>query len=156
MEMDNRTDMEPEVGDGIDTEGNGHTDDEGAVRGPAIKLDELKKVDGLLGKRVQQNIGVLVRAMTVHPLSEAAQELKLAYFQSPDEADEFVSAWDECLRLGMDPTPIYYQMVARSAGIKQNFIMRIFDTLTHTTFTTNYQGRDKNFVKNRTNNPFSN
>lgn len=137
----------------VETDGNGKDDE--LIKGPAIDLSELKKVDGLIGRRVLQNIGVLVRAMTVHPISEAQQELKLANFQTADEADEFVSAWNECITLGMDPTPIYYQMLARSAGIKQNFIMRVFDTLTHTTFTTNYQKGNKNDVKNRTNSPFS-
>lgn len=134
------------------TNGNGSGDTEGL--GPVIDLAQLKHTDGLVRARVQQNIGVLVRAMTAHPSKEYQQELKLANFQTPDEADEFVSALDECMRLGMDPTPIYNQMLARSAGVKQSLLNSIFNTLTHTSFTTNYQKDGQKNVQNRNFSPF--
>lgn len=147
--------METEqVDEQTEESGNGQAP-EGSMKGPGIDLSELKKVDGLIGKRVAQNVGVLVRAMTVHSIEEGVQELKLANFQSTDEADEYVSARNECRVLGMDPTPIYEQMVARSAGIKQSYINRIFDAITHLTYTTNYQKGDNRFVKNKNNSPFT-
>lgn len=133
------------------TNGNGHSDE---PVGPVIDLADLKNRDTLVKAQRQQNIGVLVRAMTAHPSKEYQQELKLANFQSSDEADDFVAALDECMRLGMDPTPIYNQMLARSAGIKQSLLNSIFDALTHTSFTTNYKKDGNHGILNRNNSPF--
>ena len=135
----------------------GHEQDEHGIniKGPTIDLNELKKADGLITNRAGQHIGVLVRAMSAHPIEEYQQELKLANFQSSDEADECVSAINESIELGMSLTPIIDQMYARSAGVKQNYIMKIFDTITHTTVTTNYQKGKDNANPRINSRPFS-
>jgi len=137
------------------TENDGNDEFGVKIKGPTIDLNELKKADGLITNRAGQHIGVLVRAMSVHPITENEQELKLAYWGSSDEGDEYVSAMTECEVLGMDPTPIYRQMLARSAGVKQSYIMRIFETITHTTVTTNYQKGKENANPRINSRPFS-
>lgn len=92
---------------------------------------------GLLTAKMQQRQGVLVRLLRAHDNHDLRQDLKLANFKTSDEADEFVSAIDECLVLNMDPTPIIDQMYARSAGEKNDFVRLIIDGLTHTSHTTN-------------------
>lgn len=94
--------------------------------------------DGLLSRQSPERQGVLVRAMRAHKMIDFEQELKTAGFEGTDEGDELVAAWNECMVLNMDPTPLYHQMLARSAGAKNNRLYEIFRTMTHQSRTVNY------------------
>jgi len=132
---------------------NGHDESGVKIKGPVIDVSELKREDGLLTRSGPNTQSLLHRAITaVADNKDYRQELKTALFASADEADEAVSALDECFTLGMDPTPIINQIIARSAGQNHDLLYEALRTLTHTTFTTNYQ-KDKNNAKS-SNSPF--
>ncbi len=128
---------------------NGEGEPEILVEGATIDLGNLKREDGFLTQQNSQTQSLLHRILTP-PASnkDYRQELKMALFQSTDEADLAVSALDECFTLGMDPTPIIDQIIARSAGVNRDLAMSIMNTLTHTTFTTNYKGKDNDKSRN--------
>jgi len=133
---------------------NGHEEDGLIIKGPTIDVNELKREDGLLTRSSPQYQSLLHRVITAERDNKNyRQELKTALFVSSDEADEAVSALDECFALGMDPTPIIDQIIARSAGKNHDLLYEALRTLTHTTFTTNYQkGRN---AKPKNGSPFS-
>ena len=126
-------------------EGNGHDGLSADFKGPIIDVNDLKREDGLLTRSTPQYQSLLHRVISaIKDNKDYRQELKTALFASPDEADEAVSALDECSVLGMDPTPIINQIIARSAGKNHDLLYEALRTLTHTTFTTNYQKGSKN------------
>ena len=114
-------------------------------KGPIINVNDLKREDGLLTRTSPQYQSLLHRVISaIKDNKDYRQELKTALFATSDEADEAVSALDECFVLGMDPTPIINQIIARSAGKNHDLLYEALRTLTHTTFTTNYQKGNKN------------
>ena len=107
--------------------------------GDGASSDPLKPgSDGLLSRKSPEYQGVLIRSMKAHNIKDFEQELKTAGFGSSDEGDELVSAYNECIVLGMDPMPLYHQMLARSAGVKHARLFEIYRTMTHQTHTINY------------------
>jgi len=129
-------------------DGNGHDPGEIPVReafkGAVLNLDELKREDGILTiPQLGGQGGVLHRAMTaVNKDTEYRQELKTAFFLSTNEADLVVAAINEAKRYGCSLTPIVDWLVARSSGVHGGRLKAIFETLSHTTFTTNYTGKN--------------
>jgi hypothetical protein len=111
-------------------------------KGAIINLSDLKRGDGILTRSAPAYQSLLHRALTaISDNQEYRQELKSALWASGvDEADDAVAALNECACLGMDPTPIVDQIIARSAGKAHELLYRTLETLTHSTFTTNYQG----------------
>ena len=138
------------------TENDGHDESGVKIKGPVIDVNDLKREDGLLTKSSPGTQSLLHRVITaIGDNKDYRQELKTALFATSDEADEAVSALDECFTLGMDPTPIINQIIARSAGKNHDLLYEALRTLTHTTFTTNYQ-KGKDNAKNRSSNtPFN-
>ena len=125
-------------------------------KGPVLDVSALKREDGILTRQTPQGQSLLHRVITaIKDNKEYRQELKTALFASADEADEAVSALDECFVLGMDPTPIINQIIARSAGKNHDLLYEALRTLTHTTFTTNYQKGNKNVNPRYSNSPIS-
>lgn len=131
----------------------GHDESGIKIKGPTIDTSDLKREDGLLTRTTPHAQSLLHRAITaIGDNKDYRQELKTALFATADEADEAVSALDECFTLGMDPTPIINQIIARSAGQNHDLLYEALRTLTHTTFTTNYQ-KSKDNAKS-SNSPF--
>lgn len=112
--------------------------------GPDGEIEVSKRGrDGMLQRAAGGSQGVILRAMTaIEKNKDYRQEIKVANYGSPDEADMAISALDECSVLGMDPTPIIDQILARSAGRNHELLYEALRTITHTTFTTNYR-KDK-------------
>ena len=122
--------------------GNGQGVPEVAFKGAVIDVNELKREDGIMTRAAPQTQSLLHRVITAEKdNSSYRQELKTALFASSDEADEAVSALNECFVLSMDPTPIIDQIIARSAGKNHELLYEALHTLTHTSFTTNYQNQ---------------
>jgi hypothetical protein len=135
----------------VENDGHGESDspEEIALRGAFLKVEDLKREDGLI-TRPQQSYQSLLHAV-IHAIEknqDYRQELKVALFANSDESDLLVSAIAECHDLGMDETPIIDQMIARSAGKNHDLLYKIFDTLTHSTFTSNVS-RDKKRSESR-------
>ncbi len=131
----------------IEENHNGHHTEEEIVeeafKGAHLNLNELKREDGLLTRGGPNYQSLLHRAISaIQKNEEYRQELKTALFANSDEADNAVSALEECFELGLDATPIIDQIIARSAGKNHEMLFKALDTLTHSTFTTNYQGRN--------------
>lgn len=134
----------------------GHDESGVRIKGPIIDTSELRREDGLLARAGPNTQSLLHRAISaIGDNKDYRQELKTALFATSDEADLAVSALDECFTLGMDPTPIINQMIGRSAGHNHDLLYRALDTLTHTSFTTNYQKGDNRFDKRKSNSPLS-
>ena len=108
--------------------------------GAQINLEELKRGDGLLSRPTQVNQSLLHRTISsIKENAEFRQELKQLNFQNSDEPDDLISALDECEELGMSQTPVINTALARSAGLHHELLFKVYDTLTHNTFTTNYK-----------------
>lgn len=123
----------------VNVEDNGHGA-KAELKGPVIDVSALKREDGFMTRVSPQYQSLLHRVISaIKDNKDYRQELKTALFATSDEADEAVSALDECFALGMDPTPIINQIIARSAGKNHDLLYEALRTLTHTTFTTNYQ-----------------
>lgn len=108
--------------------------------------DLLKKgKDGMLARgKGGGTQGVILKSITaIEDDKDYRQEMKVANFQSPDEADEFTSAINECQVLGMSTTPIVDQMIARSAGVKHGLLFEAFRTLTHFSLYTSDNRKDR-------------
>jgi hypothetical protein len=139
-------------------DGDGHVevdaDGQPLIKGPLIDLNKLTREDGLLTKMGPQHQSLLHRVISAEKENaNYRQELKVANYGTTDEADDAVSALDECRTLGMDPTPIIDQIMARSSGKNHDLLYEALRTLTHTSFTTNYQ-KQKNEQRNRKSSPF--
>lgn len=135
---------------------NGHDGVGADFKGPILDVSALKREDGLLTRTTPQYQSLLHRVISaIKDNKDYRQELKTALFATPDEADEAVSALDECFVLGMDPTPIINQIIARSAGKNHDLLYEALRTLTHTTFTTNYQKGKGNVQPRYSNSPLA-
>ena len=140
-------------------DGDGHKGEPGdpsaTFKGPVIDVEKIKRQDGLFTIGSTQSQSLLHRVISAEKDNKNyRQELKTALFATSDEADEAVSALSECTVLGMDPTPIIDQIIARSAGKNHDLLYEALRTLTHTSFTTNYQ-KEKNAKQRGSNRPFS-
>ena len=133
----------------IKAKNNGTGEPEVSFNGAEIDISKMDRGDPILASNTAERQSLLHRILTPPSSNkEYRQELKMALFQSADEADMAVSALDECFTLGMDPTPILDQIIARSAGVNRDLAMSIMNTLTHTSFTTNYQGKNNDKKSN--------
>lgn len=113
---------------------------EHALEGARLNLKDLKRGDGILTRSSPGSQSLLHRVISaIGDNKDYRQELKIASFGSSDEADNAVAALEECFELGMNPTPIIDQIIARSSGLSHDLLYEVLKTLTHTTFTTNYQ-----------------
>ena len=137
-----------------DFEGDGHNGDgldpgeeatEQAFKGAILDVSKMKREDGILTKglsNTQQS--VLQRSMTaVTKDTDYRQELKTAFLLSTEESDRVVAAINESDRYGCLRKPIVDWLIARSAGVTGARLHAIFDTISHTTFTTNYMSKNK-------------
>lgn len=138
-----------------DNDGNGQDAGEMATeqafQGAFLDVDKMKREDGILThglSNTQQS--VLQRSMTAVTKDEDyRQELKTAFFLSTEEADKVVAAINESDRYGCSRKPIVDWLIARSAGIGGGRLKAIFDTISHTTFTSNYKSQNKQHWWNR-------
>ncbi len=125
--------------------GNGHEE----VKGAILPLEFLQREDGIIPRALlaqdKGGSGVLHKAMTsITDNKDYRQELKTAYFTSPRKQMQFVLALDEMRECGIDPTIIVDTLLAMKAGLNGGLLHDIFEALTHTTFNTNYQGKQGN------------
>jgi hypothetical protein len=117
---------------------------ENAFKGARVNLSELKRGDGILTVASSNYQSLLHRVISAIGKNEDYRnELKVALWSNSDEADDAVAAINECNELGMDPTPIIDQIIARSSGKNHELLSRALEALTHTTFTTNYQNQNR-------------
>lgn len=130
--------------------GNGHDPTEVAAteafEGAFLDAKKLSREDGIFTRGLSNaQSGVLQRAMTAEIKdADYRQELKTAFFLSTEESDNVVAAINEADRYGCSLKPIVDWLIARSAGIHGGRLRAIFETISHTTFTTNYTGANKN------------
>lgn len=129
-------------GDGLDP---GEEATEQAFKGAILDVNKMKREDGILTKGLSNTqSSVLQRSMTaVTKDADYRQELKTAFFLSTEESDKVVAAINESDRYGCQRKPIVDWLIARSAGINGGRLQAIFDTISHTTFTTNYMSKNK-------------
>jgi len=150
--------MEHKFGANVEDQNNGHNEEEQteqAFKGAILNVNELKREDGILTRTSPNYQSLLHRVISaVSNNKDYRNELKTALWASSDEADMAVAAIWECDELGMDPTPIIDQIIARSAGRNHELLYEALRTLTHSTFTTNYQGK-QNARQNSSRSPIS-
>jgi len=135
-------------GDGLDP---GEEATEQAFQGAKLDVSKMKREDGILTRGLSNTqSSVLQRAMTAERKDEDyRQELKTGFFLSTEEADKVVAAINESDRYGCSRKPIVDWLIARSAGVDGGRLKAIFDTISHTTFTTNYMSQKKRHWWNR-------
>ena len=126
---------------------------EEAFKGATLRLGDLKGEDGIITKIGGQNQSLYNRLITAD-IQNIANEFKTALYGNTDEADNAVSAYMESIELGLDPTPIILQVLARSSGKNHELIRLITQAMSTTTFSTNYQKEKYAERKNR-NSPLS-
>jgi len=134
--------MDDDNGDGFDPVAQAQKD---AFEGAHLNLKDMKRPDGILTKGLSDaQSGVLQRSMTAIDKDEDyRQELKTSFLLSTEEADRVSGAINEALRYGCSLKPIVDWVIARSAGVNGGRLRAIFETISSTTFTTNYQGTNK-------------
>jgi len=126
------------------------------IKGALWDLETLQKEDGIITKAIlsqdRSNSGVLQRAMSsIVKNEDYRQELKTAYFTSERKQMQWVLALEELEICGIDPTLLINSLIAMKAGLNGGLQHDIFEALTHTTFNTNYTGKNKNHWWNRDN-----
>lgn len=129
-------------GDGLDP---GEEATEQAFQGAKLDVRKMQREDGVLTRGLSNaQSSVLQRSMTaVTKDADYRQELKTAFFLSTEESDKVVAAINESDRYGCLRKPIVDWLIARSAGVHGGRLQAIFDTISHTTFTTNYMSQKK-------------
>lgn len=121
---------------------------EEAFKGAHLDLADFKREDGILTRGGASYQSLLHRVISaIKEDKEYRNELKTALWASSDEADNAVAALDECFELHMDPRPIIDQIIARSSGRNHELLAMALQTLTHTTFTTNYPNQRGKYVR---------
>jgi hypothetical protein len=126
-------------------------------KGARIKIGDLEREDGIIAEAASKigrsNMGVLLRAMSAIPSDkEYRQILKAGNYQTREKAREAVKAMAENRFCGYEEgvTAILDDITAQSAGENQSLIFKVFETLTHTTFTSNSSAPRKWWGKNDT------
>jgi hypothetical protein len=114
---------------------------EDAFDGAKLRFNDLGGENGILTHSGPVTQSLLHRIISVD-LEHFENELKTADWGSIDEADAAVAALVECIVLGMDPTPIKLQIIARSSGKNRELLKLVTEALNHSTFTTNYKGKN--------------
>lgn len=115
-----------------------------AMKGATIKLEDLRREDGILAKAAadsvgKAHVGVLKQAITVElEESKRRQILYLANFVDRDQARKAVAAIGERLMCGVDIDPVLDD-IAAMCGVNSERLHMALDAMSHTTFTTNYQ-----------------
>lgn len=117
-----------------------------AFEGAKLKLDALRKEDGILAKMAssvgQQGVGVLQRAMS-SVTDDNYRDLLLRCFNDLETARIGTAAIEERQRFGCKITPVLDRMHAEGSVTFGALMVEVFKALTHTTFTTNYQGKNR-------------
>jgi len=153
--------------------GNNHHDEElsriavtdaeqSAFKGATIKLEDLEREDGILAQAAshigKSNMGVLIKALTaIETDKEYRQILKFGNYKTREKARQAVKAIDECRRFGNEDgiRSILDDITAQSAGENMALLNAVFETLTHTTFTTNNTANRKGWKDNDKSNALS-
>jgi hypothetical protein len=112
---------------------------EEAFKGARLSINDVNGENGLLTHSGPVSQSLLHRIISVD-IKNFENELKTADWGSIEEADLAVAALVECMVLGMDPTPIKWQIIARSSGKNRELIKIVTEAINHSTFTTNYRG----------------
>jgi len=119
---------------------------EKAVKGAMATLDDLREEDGEIAKAAsrlgQQGSSVLHRSMTAVEDKDYRQIL-LTGMTDLRAARLAVAAIAERQRYGVPITDIIDRIHAEASVTMGNRILSIFRTITNTTFTTNYSGKNK-------------
>lgn len=122
-----------------------------AFEGVEVDLATLAQATPVLGDAALEQIqrkdtGILVRLLTAsRENADYRLELKKARWQTIEKAREAVRAIDECKMFGVDYTPIVDDIIAQSAGEHGALVSLVIEGLTHTSFSTNYQGNRKHW-----------
>ncbi len=143
-----------------DGDGNGH-DPAGlaleeslkrSLPGARIEAGQLVREDGIIAKAAEQmmrkDAGVLITALSaVEDDEHYRQILKLAHFDNPMQQFRAAAALAECRLIGdtEGQKMILDVITAQMAGIKGGLLHEILEALTHTSFTTNYTGKNPHF-----------
>lgn len=87
---------------------------------------------------------VLQRAMSsIVDNNDYRQALGIARWLSEDDWQSWCNAFQECKRYGVDTGFLIDRLIAKSAGVDGGKLKSIFETISHTTFTTNYMGQQQ-------------
>ena len=113
-----------------------------AFKGAVMNVADMKKSDGIFTRGLSNaQQGVLQRSMSaISKDTDYRQELKTAFFLSAAEADKFVASINEAERYGCSLKMNIDWLIARSAGVNGGRLRAIFETISHTTLTTNNIG----------------
>ncbi len=125
------------------SDGNGDNPEDAAVeevfKGAVLRLEDLKREDGIITKgltNAQQ--GILNRLLTaINKDDDYRQELKTAFFRTPEESDLAIEAINERLMCGVSIQPLVDKVIARSAGVNASRFRALLDAYSHATITTN-------------------
>lgn len=134
-----------------------HAEEE-SFKGSRLPIGEIERQDGLIAdaasKLGKANIGVLLRAMSAFDSDkDYRQILKMGNWRTREKARQAVKAIDECRLIGYEDgiKAILDDITAQSGGENMALLFKVFETLTHTTFTTNstanrkwWQGKNDN------------
>jgi len=135
----------------VNDNGNGHEDPGDVVQKEALKslfhdVRNIQDSGGLFPSSGKSQYQSLLHRVISAILSndDYRNERKIARWMSLDEPDDAVAALEECFELGMDPTPIIDQIIARSSGPQHELLFKALETLNYSTFTINQELRQKN------------
>lgn len=129
--------------------GNGHDpdSDEKIREGATIPLDMLRREDGIISlaaSSANRNAsGVLQKLITtIDKPEDFWQVIKTGNWTSPNRHMIAVDAIMECIELGDDIGLrwVVGTIIAGQAGVNSALVHEALQALTHTSFTTNYQG----------------
>jgi len=119
------------------------------------ELEKFQRPGAIIAGGQRQYMSVLQQMIHAALADEEfRQELKRANWMSIEEADEWCAAYQECKRYGAPVDWLVNRLVAHSAGVTggDSLLKMVMDTISHTTFTTNYQSQNKKHFWNRGNN----
>jgi hypothetical protein len=126
-----------------------------AFKGARIGVGDLEREDGIIAEAASKigksNMGVLLRAMSAFDNDkDYRQILKSGNYATREKAREAVKGMDECRLVGYEEgiTAILDDITAQSAGENAALLHAVFETLTHTTFTSNSNAPRKWWQKN--------
>ena len=126
-----------------------------AFEGARVSLKDLEREDGIIAEAASKigraNIGVLMRAMSAFDSDkEYRQVLKTGNWKTLEKARQAVKAIDECRLVGYEEgiKSILDDITAQSAGENMSLLFKVFETLTHTTFTSNSTAPRKFWQRN--------